>query len=516
MKQRSHVLHELLEGFVSRKDVRALEKSLPPKSEYVVNVKMGKTQRRIITLFMREKRRNQMNILKLYQKLLVVWGHPAAVKLEDEEEDKQRKEKDEFEDQEYLIKLREIIAKEPELDAIETGTKVAVLLELIAKAMTLGDKTLVFSQSLRVISFIESVLQRQDWALNLETRPPKNYGFNKGFIKNRHYFRLDGSVTGRDRQELFNRFNKKSNAYVFLISTRAGNMGANLFGANRVVIFDSSFNPANDLQAMFRCYRYGQKKEVFVYRLLAERTMEEKIYTRQVTKAGLSLRVVDDTQVARTFTRDEVDYLTAGMDVEDPDYTPETDPNLPKADKMALLREAHERQQEHGQEGWPGVREGAGSSTDPVVLDAMPPPAAPTSSFLARSSSGILDQMHQRHKMINQAGQQEESVKDEVLRYILENCTEYVANFHAHEKLLEDKPQEQLSKEEMKNAWEDFNCMISTQKKPVAHDSSVPSSSYLQPSAMSQQTGSYSIPAHQLGNSNKDQQNSAHITSMRF
>ena len=73
-----------------------------------------------------------------------------------------------------------------------------------------------------------------------------------------------------------------------MVSTKAGNMGMNLVGANHCVIFDTSWNPANDRQAIFRAYRYGQSRPVHVYRLVTRGggLIEGKIYKRQVTKAA--------------------------------------------------------------------------------------------------------------------------------------------------------------------------------------------------------------------------------------
>ncbi|CAN8258799.1 unnamed protein product [Cochlearia groenlandica] len=100
--------------------------------------------------------------------------------------------------------------------------------------------------------------------------------------------RLDGSTTISKRQKLVNQLNDPTkDEFAFLLSSKAGGCGLNLIGANRLVLFDPDWNPANDKQAAARVWRDGQKKRVYVYRFLSTGTIEEKVYQRQMSKEGL-------------------------------------------------------------------------------------------------------------------------------------------------------------------------------------------------------------------------------------
>ncbi|XP_048384801.2 DNA repair and recombination protein RAD54B isoform X2 [Stegostoma tigrinum] len=108
------------------------------------------------------------------------------------------------------------------------------------------------------------------------------------------YTRLDGQTAVSQRQKLVDSFNSKhGQSFIFLLSSKAGGVGLNLIGASRLVLYDIDWNPANDVQAMARVWRDGQKRPVHIYRLLTTGTIEEKIYQRQVSKQSLSGTVVD-------------------------------------------------------------------------------------------------------------------------------------------------------------------------------------------------------------------------------
>ncbi|KAL7393127.1 hypothetical protein ABVT39_006866 [Epinephelus coioides] len=108
------------------------------------------------------------------------------------------------------------------------------------------------------------------------------------------FCRLDGHTPTGQRQRLVDAFNSPySQNFLFLLSSKAGGVGLNLVGASHLVLYDIDWNPANDIQAMARVWRDGQKKTVHIYRLLTAGTIEERIFQRQVSKQGLSGTVVD-------------------------------------------------------------------------------------------------------------------------------------------------------------------------------------------------------------------------------
>ena len=122
------------------------------------------------------------------------------------------------------------------------------------------------------------------------------------------YLRLDGSTPPNKRQELVDRFNRSpaNSSFVFLLSAKAGGTGLNLIGASRLVLFDLDWNPATDLQAMARIHRDGQKRPCYIYRLLTQGALDEKIFQRQVSKTGLADSIVDGKSGVSGFTREEL------------------------------------------------------------------------------------------------------------------------------------------------------------------------------------------------------------------
>ena len=142
-----------------------------------------------------------------------------------------------------------------------------VLLDrLLPKLMDAGHRVVIFSQFTRMLDIIGDYLS---WRRYL-------------------YKRLDGSTNRVMREVLIKQFNRdKADCHIFLLSTRAGGEGVNLFTADTVILFDSDWNPQVDIQAMARVHRIGQTKTVHIYRLVTEGSVEERIVQRAQKKLFL-------------------------------------------------------------------------------------------------------------------------------------------------------------------------------------------------------------------------------------
>uniref|UniRef100_A0A8C8HBQ0 Helicase ARIP4-like n=1 Tax=Oncorhynchus tshawytscha TaxID=74940 RepID=A0A8C8HBQ0_ONCTS len=350
MRYRSHVLHSLLEGFVQRRGHDVLRDQLPSKDEHVILVRLSPLQRALYTEFMNRFREAgnsgwlSLNPLKAFCVCCKIWNHTDVLYEALQKENlanEQDLDLDDItnsharcpapnqkgktpEDPNSIGGLSlnwQLVAKEIMSDykpgILENSAKMVLLFHLIDESVRKGDKILVFSQSLSTLSVIEEFLAKRPIPAGSARE-----GHNQNWLRNHNYYRLDGSTSASERERLINQFNDPSNTstLVFLLSTRAGCLGVNLIGANRVVVFDASWNPCHDAQAVCRVYRYGQKKPCHIFRLVCDFTLEKKIYDRQISKQGMSDRVVDDLNPMLSFTRREVESLLHFVE-EEPDVS---------------------------------------------------------------------------------------------------------------------------------------------------------------------------------------------------
>merc|ERR1719325_236075 len=132
--------------------------------------------------------------------------------------------------------------------------------------------------------------------------------------REKKFSRLDGSMHFEDRQQNIDRFNEHPDYKIFLLSTRAGGLGINLTSADTVIIYDSDWNPQQDLQAQDRCHRIGQTKPVIVYRFVTANTMDQKIVERAAAKRKLEKMIIHN----KKFKSQDKAGLTATMEAISP------------------------------------------------------------------------------------------------------------------------------------------------------------------------------------------------------
>ncbi|XP_054817178.1 protein CHROMATIN REMODELING 20 isoform X2 [Prosopis cineraria] len=455
MNQRSHILYEQLKGFVQRMDMNVVKKDLPPKTVFVISVKLSPLQRKLYKRFLdvhgftndrasNEKMRKKCFFVG-YQALAQIWNHPGILQLTKEDKDYVRQEdavenflvddSSSDENSDYNVPVGEKVRCANELlqrkdengfflkgwwndllheknyKELDYSGKMVLLVDILTMSSDVGDKVLVFSQSIPTLDLIELYLSRL----------PRRGKHGKFWKKGKDWYRLDGRTESSERQKMVERFNEPSNKRVkcTLISTRAGSLGINLHAANRVVIVDGSWNPTYDLQAIYRAWRYGQRKPVFAYRLLAHGTMEDKIYKRQVTKEGLAARVVDRQQVYRTISKEEMLHLFEFGDDEN-------------SETLAELSQEN------------------GHSVEQTV---------PNSNGISHSDK-LMESLLSKHR------------------------PKWIANYHEHETLLQENEEEKLSKEEQDMAWEVYRKTLEweeVQRVPLGE--SLPVQKPLEPNA---------------------------------
>ncbi|CAD5208834.1 unnamed protein product [Bursaphelenchus xylophilus] len=351
MKRRCHVLFQKLKKVVDRQDYRVLTEFIPPKQEYIIHVRLTEKQISLYQGYVAETMKDvaglHRRLLSDYHMLSRIWTHPFQLVvnarnkardesdmdsfIDDTEDDsdgetrKKPKQRNNFIDDE-VDNTEERDANSPfriplfwyedlglisDEDEFKFGLsqKLMILQDIIRTCEQIGDKLLIFSQSLESLTLIQHMLEHlsDSWFSDhqpLMQRNNEKWGWDLG----KDFFIISGKLNAEERERVQKRFNdsSKPRARVCLISTKAGSLGTNMVAANRVVIFDACWNPSHDTQALFRAYRYGQTKPVYVYRLIADGTLEDVIYKRQVTKESTSLRVVDEKQIKRFFTRSDL------------------------------------------------------------------------------------------------------------------------------------------------------------------------------------------------------------------
>lgn len=195
-------------------------------------------------LFKGVKASNQPSLMNIMMELRKCCNHPYLVRgVEDRIHDELAP--DETNDPHVTSKM-----------LVDSCGKMVLLDKLLPRLFSQGHKVLIFSQMVRVLNLLEDFLK----------------------IRGYTFERLDGSTKSNERKEAVERFCKPSmNRFIMLLSTKAGGLGLNLTAADTVIIYDSDWNPQNDLQAQARAHRIGQTKPVMVYRLLTRKTYGKQL-----------------------------------------------------------------------------------------------------------------------------------------------------------------------------------------------------------------------------------------------
>ncbi|KAM4703136.1 chromodomain-helicase-DNA-binding protein 5 [Rhinophrynus dorsalis] len=249
-------LHDLLGPHMLRRLKADVFKNMPAKTELIVRVELSQMQKKYYKFILTRNFEalnskgggNQVSLLNIMMDLKKCCNHP------------------------YLFPVASVEA--PVLpngsydgnSLVKSSGKLMLLQKMLKKLKDGGHRVLIFSQMTKMLDLLEDFLEYEGYK----------------------YERIDGGITGALRQEAIDRFNAPgAQQFCFLLSTRAGGLGINLATADTVIIYDSDWNPHNDIQAFSRAHRIGQNKKVMIYRFVTRASVEERI--TQVAKRKMML-----------------------------------------------------------------------------------------------------------------------------------------------------------------------------------------------------------------------------------
>jgi SNF2 family DNA or RNA helicase len=321
-------LFQITSPFILRRGLDVLKEYLPNKTERVLFIQPSALQREVYDKYVHSSSVSALlesleglgSALAAITTLKKLCNHPILLhqqvctpvarvnqrsRGEDEEEDA---DEDEDTDQSFRLtttQFEQCVAalkqcKSKSGEALDDTTAQVVLQQLVPHS----NKFVVLAallQSLRVRK--EKIVIASNYTKTLDLLEALCRALHVTFR------RLDGSTDITVRQTLVDQFQSEQTIMAFLLSTKAGGQGINLFAANHLVLFDCDWNPAYDLQTTARIWREGQKRETQIYRFLLAGTIEEKIFQRQLMKQTMSRNVIDDDTVSESFSQEDLKKL---------------------------------------------------------------------------------------------------------------------------------------------------------------------------------------------------------------
>lgn len=298
MKQRTFILHKLLQNTVHRIDDRNLKPLFTEKVEYIIEINMTEFQCELYEKFLHFNKisNGRSGVFLRLHVLTLITLHPLTLYRLIRFKNSKHSELGTGSIDEKISKDLAWITKygeDPRFFEAKQSNKITFLLKTIDECIKRNEKLLCFLKSPVALDALEYFLQKEN-----------------NWVEGTEYFRMDGKTPMDVRNQMCEAFNNPDNpTKLFILSLGTGVLGYNMVGANRVLLLSTSWNPSNDLQAIYRCLRFGQKKTVYVNRVLAKGSVEPKAYYRQISKLGMASSVVDFQHVNRKVSYDQTNDL---------------------------------------------------------------------------------------------------------------------------------------------------------------------------------------------------------------